>query len=564
MATLLPEGKQSFTTNGSLPLAGGKVYTYEPGTSTPKDTYTTSAASVANANPVILDSRGEATIFWSGAYDVILKTSADVTIWGPIRHETPEISGSAAAVLTDLASTSDAAKGDALIGVKRTGTGAVAMTGHSFNDTMPVSVVHFGGVMDSSGSSVRTANSAALLLAAGASKRVNIPAGVFWIDPNIEVPADLELYGAGRDITTIKGDGDLFKLTATASIGVPYFHDLAIANDVTRGKLFKTAIGSDIGRVQFERVEFGKSTYHIHSTDICVDWLIYACRFNDASINSRAFTKGIWAHNEFGCYTWFNGAGLVVNGSSETCHINGVFEFNTNDGISITADDAGKEIGNWDICCHFEGNGSSGAADITLTTSAATRIRSINLHSTFINPDASQTLHLALSAGGGGNIDRINYLSGACYGATQFCADTTSVRISPDVYFATVAPRATNAYGLEVQYQFSSFLGAVTVTGSSGGNGVVQASVTPPTGTKWADVKVQGNSYNGAANTHDGRLYGTYRSSGNRVSTDVDVNNAAGANQGWVLTWTGSAIQIANKAGMTNAQSGDTTMVFYS
>lgn len=133
MAVLLPEGKQSFTTNGSLPLAGGKVYTYVPGTSTPKDTYTTESGSVANTNPVILDSRGEATIFWSGAYDVILKTSADVTIWGPIRHETPEISGSAAAVLADLANPSDAAKGDALVVVKRTESGAVATTQHIVN-----------------------------------------------------------------------------------------------------------------------------------------------------------------------------------------------------------------------------------------------------------------------------------------------------------------------------------------------------------------------------------------------------------------------------------------------
>lgn len=45
------------------PLAGGKVYTYEAGTTTPKSTYTTMAGDVPNSNPVILDQNGKAKIF---------------------------------------------------------------------------------------------------------------------------------------------------------------------------------------------------------------------------------------------------------------------------------------------------------------------------------------------------------------------------------------------------------------------------------------------------------------------------------------------------------------------
>lgn len=70
--------------SAGAPLSGGKVYFYETGTSTPKDTYTTRALSVANANPVVLDTRGEATIYLNGEYRVTLKSSADATIWGPI------------------------------------------------------------------------------------------------------------------------------------------------------------------------------------------------------------------------------------------------------------------------------------------------------------------------------------------------------------------------------------------------------------------------------------------------------------------------------------------------
>jgi len=59
MAQLLPTGRQYYTdTATGLPLAGGKVWTYAAGTSTPKATYTSAAATTANTNPVILDARG--------------------------------------------------------------------------------------------------------------------------------------------------------------------------------------------------------------------------------------------------------------------------------------------------------------------------------------------------------------------------------------------------------------------------------------------------------------------------------------------------------------------------
>lgn len=64
-----------------VPLSGGKVNTFEAGTSTPKVTYSDRALTTPNTNPVILDSRGEATIWGTGSYKVVLEDSDDVQIW---------------------------------------------------------------------------------------------------------------------------------------------------------------------------------------------------------------------------------------------------------------------------------------------------------------------------------------------------------------------------------------------------------------------------------------------------------------------------------------------------
>ena len=73
---------QFFTANG-IPLVGGKLYTYEAGTTTPLATYVDQAGSSSNPNPIILDSRGEASV-WLGLnllYDFVLKDSVDALIW---------------------------------------------------------------------------------------------------------------------------------------------------------------------------------------------------------------------------------------------------------------------------------------------------------------------------------------------------------------------------------------------------------------------------------------------------------------------------------------------------
>src|SRR3990167_6725090 len=95
-----------FLDSSGNPLSGGLLYFYAAGSSTPQDTYTTSAGSVANANPVVLNSGGypasggSVVEIWftaSVSYKAVLKTSAGVTVW-----TRDNLSG-----INDVSSTSD-------------------------------------------------------------------------------------------------------------------------------------------------------------------------------------------------------------------------------------------------------------------------------------------------------------------------------------------------------------------------------------------------------------------------------------------------------------------------
>jgi hypothetical protein len=76
-------GAQFFDNNGVI-LSGGKIYTYEAGTTTPLATYTSSTGVTAHTNPIVLDSAGRVPggEIWNQLrlYKFVLKTSAEVTI----------------------------------------------------------------------------------------------------------------------------------------------------------------------------------------------------------------------------------------------------------------------------------------------------------------------------------------------------------------------------------------------------------------------------------------------------------------------------------------------------
>lgn len=78
--TPIPFVKARFFDRCGKPLAGGKVYTYEANTTTPKVTYKDPYGLTPNTNPIILDAAGEADIYLEGTYRIRITDRNDVLV----------------------------------------------------------------------------------------------------------------------------------------------------------------------------------------------------------------------------------------------------------------------------------------------------------------------------------------------------------------------------------------------------------------------------------------------------------------------------------------------------
>lgn len=84
--------------NNGNPLAGGKLFTYAAGTSTPLATYTDSTGGTPNANPVVLDQFGRANIWQQDGvgYKFVLQDSLGNTLWTADNVMVPQVQQAAA------------------------------------------------------------------------------------------------------------------------------------------------------------------------------------------------------------------------------------------------------------------------------------------------------------------------------------------------------------------------------------------------------------------------------------------------------------------------------------
>lgn len=87
-AALIPPAVQQFFDSSGNPLASGKVYFYQVGTSTFKDVYNSSAATTSYTNPITLNAGGKppggSGIYGIGLYRQVVKDKNGNTIWDAV------------------------------------------------------------------------------------------------------------------------------------------------------------------------------------------------------------------------------------------------------------------------------------------------------------------------------------------------------------------------------------------------------------------------------------------------------------------------------------------------
>ena len=219
VAVVMPEGKQSFTNSAGAPLAGGKVYTYDAGTNTPRQTFADAAGLVPNANPVILDARGEATIFWDGNYKVVLRDASDALIYTVDGVATPETAGSAAALRADLLNYVDAAKGAGMSGYSYLLNYGANTIGYKLKER--VSARDFGAIPGITYAQMLAALSTAWAYCLANGVDLYLPAGIYDTGDNSmpwrQQGAVVALLDC-NDIT-IYGDGPATVLKTTSTAG---------------------------------------------------------------------------------------------------------------------------------------------------------------------------------------------------------------------------------------------------------------------------------------------------------------------------------------------------------
>lgn len=237
--------------NGN-PLAGGKLYTYRSGTSTPKQTYS-DGDGTANANPVVLDSEGSADVWIDDdePYRFRLETSTGALRWqrdgitnasGSVLRSVANIAAlkliSGSSTLTTIVDVAGYyAVGDGGGGKYRwdststaTDNGGTVIKATSVTTGRwklmhdnSVNVLQFGAKADGTNDSTYINNAAASGVA-----RIVI-SSTHYLTSAITVPSDTTIEFMSGGAIDYDGTGNVF--TSAGSLGTLY----ALASDVAKG-----------------------------------------------------------------------------------------------------------------------------------------------------------------------------------------------------------------------------------------------------------------------------------------------------------------------------------------
>jgi len=196
-------GAQFFDNNG-VPLSGGLIYTYAAGTTTPTATYTTNAGSVANSNPIVLDSSGRVTneiwLIAGSTYKFVLQTVGAVQIGS--YDNIPGIND-----LSSLTNNTNPALGANLVGfIQSNGSGALTgATSRTVGQKLQyyIDAKDFGATGNGTTDDTTALQAGLTAVGNNGGGTFYIPEGTYLISSILQVPNNIDVVGDGMS-TVIK------------------------------------------------------------------------------------------------------------------------------------------------------------------------------------------------------------------------------------------------------------------------------------------------------------------------------------------------------------------------
>jgi len=248
---LLGNPKQGFFDSSGSPLSSGTLAVLDPSDDTNKASYPTAAdadaATNANANPIVLDSRGEPPNGLFGldgqSYKLVLKDSAAATVWTVTDILVP-------IDLPDARQTADES------------TAGITPTDFSYPQN---NVRRYGALPTATGATNATAINNAILVATVSGGEVFVPAGDYTITTTLAMKVDVVLVGEGSWASLIDADGvDAVAFDFTTGFGSHGLRDIGL-----RGSNSTTKIGVSQGLTTLDDADelYGISLTRVYITD---------------------------------------------------------------------------------------------------------------------------------------------------------------------------------------------------------------------------------------------------------------------------------------------------------
>lgn len=181
---LLPVVAAQFFDSNGVVLAGGFLYTYAAGTTTPLATYQDSLGVTPNTNPIVLDAGGRANV-WLAAltYKIVAQNSGHVVLWTQ-----DNVSAVSLAELTANSSFSSiTVSGNATIGGALTVNGEVTAASGEYTGTLRV---------DGALTATTAAVSGDMSVGGGITTGTLEVTGNALVDTNLTVTGETDLNGA--------------------------------------------------------------------------------------------------------------------------------------------------------------------------------------------------------------------------------------------------------------------------------------------------------------------------------------------------------------------------------